>query len=124
MPVTAARLVLRRPRIAPPLSRQKGVVLLATLLLLVIAASFVLVGKLNVAATSSYRDQQTAYVLSQAKQGLLGYAAHTLKSGPITLALKLDREGFPAPTSITTAYLQFPTTVVHVLWLLQFLPRR
>lgn len=75
MPATAARLVLRRPRIAAPGSRQKGAVLLASLLLLVIAASFVLVRKLNVAATSYYRDQQTAYVLSQAKQALIGYAA-------------------------------------------------
>lgn len=72
MPATVARLVLSRPRIAAPVSGQKGVVLLASMFLLVIAASFVLVRKLNVAATSSYRDQQTAYVLSQAKQALIG----------------------------------------------------
>jgi hypothetical protein len=72
MPATVARLVISGPRIAAPVSGQKGIVLLASMFLLVIGASFVLVRKLNVAATSSYRDQQTAYVLSQAKQALIG----------------------------------------------------
>jgi hypothetical protein len=54
---------------------QSGVILLLTMLLLVVAASFVLASKLNVSSRSSYRDERTAAVLAQAKEALISIAA-------------------------------------------------
>lgn len=68
---------LKSPVIVIPTSqsRQRGVVLIVMMLLLVVTASFVLVSKLNAAATPAYRDQQTAHVLARAKEALIGRAA-------------------------------------------------
>lgn len=54
--------------------KQHGMVLLALLLVLVIGASFLLLSKLNAAGRQSYRDQQTAQALAEAKAALIGYA--------------------------------------------------
>lgn len=53
---------------------QSGFALIALLLVLVIGASFVLLRGLNAAATRSYRDEQTARALAEAKAALIGYA--------------------------------------------------
>ena len=63
----------RRPRAHLP--RQEGAVLLLTMLVLLITASYVLVNKLNAAAAQAFRDEQTATTLARAKQVLIGYAA-------------------------------------------------
>lgn len=55
--------------------RQHGSVLLLMIFLLVIASAFLLVSKLNKAATRAYREQATFDALKHAKQALIGYAA-------------------------------------------------
>ena len=53
---------------------QTGAALLAFMLVVIVAASFTLVSKLNQAASSSYREQGTAIALSRAREALIGYA--------------------------------------------------
>jgi hypothetical protein len=59
---------------ASPPRRQSGAVLLLSLLVFLTAAAFVLVSKLNKAATQAYRDDQTARALAEAKAALIGRA--------------------------------------------------
>lgn len=54
--------------------KQRGAVLLAALLVLIIGSSFLLLSRLNAAARQSYRDEQTARALSEAKDALIGFA--------------------------------------------------
>jgi len=57
------------------IKKHSGFALIAFLLVLVTGASFVFLRGLNAAATRSYRDDQTARALAEAKAALLGFAA-------------------------------------------------
>ncbi len=65
----------RSPRSWKTAARQRGVVLLLVMLLLVSVSSYIFLKKLNQQAQQSYRDEVTAVSLARAKEALLGYAA-------------------------------------------------
>ncbi len=64
-----------RPHLRAGQLRQSGFFLLSGLFVVVIAASYLLVSRLNAAGDQIYRDEQTALALAQAKEALIGYAS-------------------------------------------------
>lgn len=66
------RRTARQRRIVP--RRQTGATLLAFMLVLISAASFMLLSRLNAATQQAYRNQVTLRVLEEAKEALIGYA--------------------------------------------------
>src|SRR3990172_7282410 len=75
---------------------QTGAALLAFMLVVIVAASFTLVSKLNQAASSSYREQGTAIALSRAREALIGYAVH-YPDNPSTTDVNAGPGHLPCP---------------------------
>lgn len=65
---------VHRPHHSPSPRRQRGAVLLVTMIILVVGIAALLVGSISNAALQTERNRKTAEALAQAKEALIGYA--------------------------------------------------